>query len=95
MEDYLAEIYYSDDDPDHYSTPKKLYARAKKDGKNYKFKEIEEWCNKQDIYSIFKPMTVDIQDRPIVIVPRVDYQWDIDTMYMRNCKNKYFSGLRP
>lgn len=84
MEDYLAEIYYSDDDPDHYSNPRTLFTRAKKDGKNFKLREIEEWCNRQEIYSIFKPMTVNIENRPIVIVPRVDYQWDADSLYMRN-----------
>ena len=56
MERTLASIYYNRRGPASYSGIVKLYAEAKKRIKDIKLKDVQSWLEKQDLYSLHKPV---------------------------------------
>ena len=82
MNAYLKRIYYDAQRPTAYGTVKKLFARAKLDGKNYSLKKIRDWLDAQESHTLFKE-TRSKKVHPKVVVEGKDYQWDIDTFNMK------------
>jgi len=87
-EDHLKRIYY---DPTHagaYGGVDKLFRAVRKDGKFVLGrKKIRDWLLKQEDYAVHREEREHFKRRRVV-VPEVDYQWDVDTANMEYYKKK-------
>ena len=90
MNKNLKTIYYDPKHPASYSGLDKLYRHVKHMG--YKKPEVKKWLEKQDVYTLHKPVSRQVK-RPRIVVSAVDQQWDLDTMHMVkfNKHNKGYS----
>ena len=83
-EDYLQSIYY---DPNHggsFGGLEKLYRAVRKEGKYVLGKaKIRKWLQKQETYTLHQHVRRKFK-RQRVVVPYMDYQWDVDTASMIN-----------
>ena len=77
-EDYLKRIYYDPSHPASYEGEKAVYNAVRRERK-YKIshKQIREWLQNQDAYSLNKSVKSNFQ-RGRVIVSGIDDQWDAD-----------------
>lgn len=82
QEEYLESIYY---DPGHaaaYAGLDKLYRTVRKEGRFVLSRDkIEKWLLKQEDYAVHREDRPNFERRRVV-VPFVDYQWDVDTANM-------------
>lgn len=81
MNDYLDRIYHDPGEAASYGDADDLYRQAKKDGRNYTLKQIQEWLNEQEPYTLFRQTPHNIPS-PKVIVPDKFWQYDMDTVNM-------------
>jgi len=83
-EEYLQNIYYNPENAGSFSGPDKLYRFIQKDGKkSISFKDVKMWIQSQEVYTTNRLVKQKIERRK-VIVPYIDYMWDIDTASLRN-----------
>lgn len=88
---YLEEIYLNPQHAAAFSAPQKLYRYVKKDGKyQLSLNAISRWMQAQEVYTTNRKITRKIRRRH-VIVPYIDYMWDIDTANFRQL-SKYNNG---
>ena len=81
-EDYLSSIYYDPGHPASFSALDKLFRIVRKEGKFVLSKaKIKSWLMKQEAYSLHRGI-IRKQRRQKIVVPYIDYQWEIDTAYM-------------
>ena len=81
-EDYLKEIYYDPGHPASFSGLDKLFRAVRKEEKFVLSKaKIKSWLKKQETYSLHRGI-IRKQKRQKIVVPYIDYQWEIDTAYM-------------
>ena len=66
MDSYLFDIYYDPKHPAAYGTVDKLYSASRNDGKNYTRESIENWLNKQDTYTLYRPQRRNFPTRKTV-----------------------------
>lgn len=81
MNEYLSRIFYDPSDPASFGTVRTLYSRAKEDGYHFKYKDIKNWLEGEETYTLFQP-SKKRPETPRVIVSDKHYQYDIDTMNM-------------
>ncbi len=83
-ERYLRSIYYDPEHPASYSGVEKLFKAARKAGKYVIDRvRIKKWLEKQEPYTINRQINRKFPRRKVV-VPYIDYQWELDTAYMTN-----------
>ncbi len=83
-ERYLKSIYYDPKHPASYSGVEKLYKAARKAGKFVlDRKKIRNWLEKQETYTVHRQVIRKFTRRKVV-VPYINYQWEMDTAYMTN-----------
>lgn len=74
-ETYLNKIYYDPASPGSFSGPDKLYLYVKKDGKhNISKYKIKKWLQRQEPYSLQRPLTKP-KNRTHIVVAGIDDQW--------------------
>ena len=77
-EDYLRRIYYDPSHPASYEGEKALYKAVRREKKfNISHKQIRNWLQNQDAYSLNKSVKRNFQ-HGCVIVSSIDDQWDAD-----------------
>ena len=93
LDKLLENAYYDPSQPASYSSADKLWRFVKnQDGfENVKKKQIRQWLQLQDTHTVHKPVRRKFKRNP-VIVPSIDYQWDIDLMDTSNLK-RYNKGI--
>lgn len=79
MNRQLGEIYFNPNHPGSYGGVDKLYRHVKDLG--YDKEQVKSWLARQDVYTIYKRVTRKF-NRPRVVVPKMDYQFDADTVNM-------------
>lgn len=78
-ESYLKEIYSNPHHASAFSSPQQLYRYVKNDGEyQLNLKKISNWLQSQEVYTTNRKITRKIRRRRVV-VPYIDYMWDIDT----------------
>ncbi len=83
-ERYLKSIYYDPKHPASYSGVDKLFKEVRKAGKFVlDRKKIRKWLEKQEPYTVHRKVIRKFSRRKVV-VPYIDYQWELDTAYMTN-----------
>ncbi|XP_045208690.2 uncharacterized protein LOC123560589 [Mercenaria mercenaria] len=90
---YLENIWYDIKSPVSFSGPLTLFRYVKKEGKySVSLKEIKQWLNDQDSYSVRKRVLRKFK-RGRVVVNGIDSLWDVD---LASCESlsKYNSGVR-
>ena len=76
--EYLQKIYYGPSHPASYEGLNNLYNAVKQEGKfKISHKQIKDWLENQDIYSLSKTVRRNFQ-RGRGIVSGIDDQWDAD-----------------
>ena len=79
-QNYLTKIYFNPKHPASYQGLEKLYDQVKKEKKfKIKLKQIKEWLQEQDVYTLNKPIQKTFP-RSRVIVSGIDAQFDTDLM---------------
>ena len=93
LDKLLENAFYDPSQPASYSSADKLWRFVKnQDGfENVKKKQIRQWLQLQDTHTVHKPVRRKFKRNP-VIVPSIDYQWDIDLMVTSNLK-RYNKGI--
>lgn len=87
-EDYLKSVYYNPKHAGAYGGVDKLFRAVRKDGKFViGKKKIREWLLKQEDYAVHREERKRFVRRRVV-VPEVDYQWDMDTANMEYYKKQ-------
>jgi len=82
--EYVENIYYDPNIAGSFSGPYKLYKFIQKDGKfNISLKKITKWIQSQEVYTTNRLVKQKIKRRK-VIVPYIDYMWDIDTASLKD-----------
>lgn len=86
----LSRVYFDPSNPGSYGGKEKLYRQVKDLG--YSREDIEDWLTSQDVYTVYHKLTRNFE-RPRVVVPIENYQWDLDTCNMTaySPENKKFS----
>ena len=74
---YLKKIYYDERHPAGYGSINSLYRQARTDGKKYTMKQIREWLEGQETYTLHKPIRKRFR-RNRIIVSAIDEQWEVD-----------------
>ena len=90
IDEVLNEIYYDPSNPASFSSATALYESVKGDG--IKLKEVKEWLEKQNVYTLHRKVVRKIPKRPQVISSYMDYLWDMDTMnmvYYKDANNQF------
>ena len=79
VEKYLQKLYYDPSETNSFSSVDKLWKSVKSQEayKNVKRKDIVKWLQRQDTFTLHRPIKRKFP-RNKVIVPHVDYQFDID-----------------
>lgn len=86
-ENYLQEIYYNPENAGSFSGPDKLFRYVRKDGKYVISKyKIRKWLQKQEAYSLQRPLRRRFQ-RNKIMVTGIDDQWSADLMDMTKFAN--------
>jgi hypothetical protein len=87
-EKYLHEKYYNAKSPGSFAGINKIYYHVKKDGK-FKFtkEEIQKWLQSQETHTT-NQLVKKQNKRRKVVVPFIDYMWDIDTASFKNYSKK-------
>lgn len=91
-EEYLNNIYYNPVSPASFSGEQKLHSFVKEEGKmQISLKEIKKWIQSQEVHTTNRLARRKVNRRK-VIVPYIDYMWDIDTASFLDYKkeNKNF-----
>ena len=93
-EDYLKKLYYDPESPASYSGVNKIYQTAKEDGRQISRHTIQNWLQKQKIYTENRHAITKFKRRK-TIIPFQHYMLDIDSAFMtdyakENNNNKYF-----
>ena len=89
-EDYLKNIYYNPRQPAAYAVVEKLFKAVRKEGKFVLGRsKIRKWLIKQENYAVHREEKTKLKRRR-VIVPFIDYQWDVDTADMRRYEDQKF-----
>ena len=86
MDQYLRDLYYNSDLA--YSGITKLWRKIKADKKqkkvdSVKYKELKQWLEQQEVYTMHKPAIKKFPYRK-VIVSGIDDQWQADIVEMSN-----------
>ena len=76
LNNVLSSIYYNIKNPASFKNSIKLYLEAKKKLPNIKFKHVKSWLNKQESYTLFRPIRK--FKRNYMISNKVDYNWQAD-----------------
>ena len=85
---YLNTIYFNPSHPGSYAGPTKLYQVVKNERKHsITFKEIQEWLQDQDAYSLQKPLKYKFR-RNRVVSRGLDYLWDMDLADVSNLQKE-------
>ena len=87
VKDYLQKLYYDPVEPTSFSGLDKLWRL-----KNVKKRDVKEWLQQQDTYTLHKPVKMKFK-RNKVIVPHIDYMWDLDLADVQNL-SKYNKGSK-
>lgn len=91
-EDYLQEVYYNPQNAGSFLGPDKLFRYVRKDGKYVLSKyKIRKWLQKQEAYSLQKPLRRRFR-RNKIMVTSIDDQWSADLMDMAKFA-KYNDGF--
>ena len=85
MERYLKRIYTDPKHPAAYGGVEAVFRAAKGDGKTYTRKQIQQWLNTQDAYTLHKPKRHKFPRRKFV-VSGMDHQWQADLMDVSKLK---------
>ena len=80
-EQYFEKQYYSPKSLGSFGGLKRLYSVIKKENPNITIKEVQEWLENQEVYSLFKQVKKRFPRLPI-LVNKIDEQWQIDLMDM-------------
>ena len=93
LDKLIENAYYDPSQPASYSSVDKLWRFVKNQdvNENVKKKQIRQWLQLQDTHTVHKPVLRKFKRNP-VIVPPIDYQWDIDMMDTGNLK-RYNKGI--
>ena len=82
--DYLKKIYYDPHHPGSFSGFDKLYRTVRKEGKYVLGKtKIRKWLETQETYGLHRQVNRKFRRRR-VIVPHINYQWDIYTAVLKS-----------
>lgn len=83
-ETYLKRIRYDQKHAGAFTGPEKLYQIIKKEGKvTISRNKIKQWLQDQDSYGLQRSSRK-VHKRRKVIVPYIDYQWDVDLADVSN-----------
>lgn len=82
MEDYLEDIYYDGSHPAGYGTARDMYNQSQVDGRNYSYRDIKDWLETQETFTIFRQLPDKQISRPRVVVPQKQFMYDSDTCNM-------------
>ena len=85
MEKWLKETYYDPSQPGSFSAPYKLFKLAKEKYPDIKLKQVKEFLQKQDVYTVFKEPRYRFK-RNFTISHKIDYTWQMDSLYMLKYK---------
>jgi len=85
METTLHRIYYDVNHPAGFSGVQPLYKAAKKKSRSATFKQVKEWLQKQNTYTLHKPIQRKFQRRKTV-VGGIDHQWQADLADLQSLK---------
>ncbi|XP_077987482.1 SCAN domain-containing protein 3-like [Glandiceps talaboti] len=86
MDQYLRDLYYNSDLA--YSGIAKLWRKIKdSDNKKIKYKELKQWLEQQEVYTMHKPAIKKFPYRK-VYVSGIDDQWQADIVDMPNDQSK-------
>ncbi len=92
-EDYLKDVYYNPSNPASFSGPDKLYRYVRKSGKYVLTRyRIRKWLQRQEAYSLQRPMRRTFA-RNRIVVTGIDDQWSADLMDMVKFA-KYNDGIQ-
>ena len=80
----LRELYYSLDQPSALSGVDRLFKHAKRIHPNLQRKDVEEWLQGQDTYTLYRPAARRLRASPRVFVKHIDDQWGIDLCDMQD-----------
>lgn len=88
---YLKDIYFNPGHAAAFSSPQQLHRYIQKEGKfQLSLNVIKRWMQSQEVYTTNRKITRRIARRR-VIVPHIDYMWDLDTANFRKL-SKYNKG---
>ena len=94
VKDYLQKLYYDPTEPTSFTGLDKLWRKIKVQPrfKNVKKRDVKEWLQQQDTYTLHKPIKRKFK-RNKVIVPHIDYMWDLDLADVQNL-TRYNKGSK-
>ena len=80
---FLEQIYFDPAHPGAFAGPTKLFKILKKHNLNASMKEIKEWLQNQDAYSLLRPVRYKFK-RPRIVTRGIDDLWDADLADVSN-----------
>ena len=81
--DYLNTIYFDPEQPGAFAGPYKLYQILKHIGKPTTYTNVKKWLQKQDAFTLLKPVTYRFK-RKRIVVKGIDDLWDVDLADVSN-----------
>ena len=81
--DYLNTIYFDPEQPGAFARPYKLYQILKHIGKPTTYTNVKKWLQKQDAFTLLKPVTYRFK-RKRIVVKGIDDLWDVDLADVSN-----------
>ena len=89
---FLKKLYYNVNEPGSFTAPATFYRAVKEKSNNITRKQVNEWLNAQDTYTLHRRTRKKFH-RNRIIVPGVDYQWQTDLIDIQKI-SKYNQGYR-
>ena len=89
---FLKKLYYNVNEPGSFTAPATFYRAVKEKSNNITRKQVNEWLNAQDTYTLHRRTRKKFH-RNRIIVPEVDYQWQTDLIDIQKIA-KYNQGYR-
>ena len=78
MEEELKTLYYDPKEPSSYSSKNKLYKAVRRKGLQLKRKDVEEWLERQEPYTMHAPIIKKGIHRRRIVVPSPFHLWECD-----------------
>ena len=79
VDNLLKSIYYDPKHPYSFSSPYNLFKAAQKRNRNIKLKDVTNWLEGEDTYTLYRPIITKFRRRK-VLVPGVQYQYQADLL---------------
>lgn len=89
---FLKKLYYSIKEPGSFSAPAKFYRAVKEKNNNISRKQVHDWLNAQDTYTLHRRTRKKFH-RNRIIVSSIDNQWQTDLIDIQKIA-KYNKGNR-